>query len=345
MEIAKKIVDHVYNYEFEEADKYLNKIKVKYEKHAAYTVLKSLRIYQQSVFDLDKDKADLEYLALLERSIKYADQLYKEDPKSDEAIFFELLTHSYLALYENENKNYINAATEGKRTYKYFKKGYNRKESNPEFYLSSGLLDYYIEQYPELNPSVKPLMWFFPDGDKERALRYFRLGADKAVFTSPECLSYLVHIYVKYESDFSNALLIGKECVEKYPKNLFLRARYIEALLAMKKYHEAKIEIDLLLSSDLLFFQFVGYTLNGVYYEEYRHNYEIAKNNFLKAVEIGEKNVKVTFDYLSMAYNGLGRVYDHDKDEIRAKYYFEKSLEIVEYESVKKEAKMYLKKY
>ena len=308
-------------------------------------MLRLLRLYQQSVFDLNKDKSDSDYLALLELSIKHADQLYKEDPKSDESVFFELISHSYLALYHNENKNYITAATEGKRTYKYFKKGYSRKESNPEFYLSSGLLDYYIEQYPESNPSVKPLMWFFPDGDRERAFEYFKLGANKAVFTSPECLSYLIHIYIKYEGDFSSALIIGEECIEKYPANLYLRTRYIEALLGLKKYSEAKNEIDILLKSKLEFFQFVGYTLNGIYYEEYRKKYGISKNNYLKAIEIGEKNVKVTFDYLSMAYNGLGRYFDRIKNITEAEECFDKSLEIAEYESVKEEAEMFLDKY
>ena len=103
-----------------------------------------------------------------------------------------------------------------------------------------------------------------------------------------------------------------------------------------------KQEINKLLDSKIEFFQFVGYTLNGIYYEQHKHNDEIARNNFAMAKEIGEKNVKVTYDYLSMVYNGLGRHYAKTGDIEKAKIYYELSLGIAEYVSVIKEAKDFL---
>ena len=107
---AQLAVEQVYNYQFAAADVYIERLKEDYEKHPVYNTLKSLAMYQQSVFDLEKDKNDPVYHAKLKSALEYADLLYKSHKDSDEAIFFELLVHSYLALYHNENKNFMNAA-------------------------------------------------------------------------------------------------------------------------------------------------------------------------------------------------------------------------------------------
>lgn len=342
LEIARKAVEKIYNYDFKGGEVYIQKLKKDYEHHPAYITLQCLSMYQQSVFDLTKDKEAPDYYAKLKLGLEYADQLYSKKSQSDEAIFFELVMHSYLALYHNENKNVLSAASEGKRTYKYLKKGYKRKESNPEFYLMSGLLDFYVVRYPEANPIAKPIMWFFPDGDKERGIQYIKTGAQKATFTKPECYSYLIHIYLKYQDDYSKAEIASKQMINLFPGNGHNKCRYAEALLFGGKYEAAKQEINKLLESKIEFFQFVGYTLNGLYYEQYKHNDEIARNNFAMAKEIGEKNVKVTYDYLSMVYNGLGRYYKKAGDIEKAEAYYELSLGIAEYVSVIKEAKHFL---
>ena len=342
LEITRKAVEKIYNYDFEGGAKYIELLKKDYSKHPAYITLQCLSMYQQSVFDLEKDKEAPDYYEKLKQGLVYADALYNKKSQSDEAVFFELIIHSYLALYHNENKNVLSAAGKGKRTYKYLKKGYKRKEYNPEFYLTSGLLDFYTVRYPESNPMAKPIMWFFPDGDKERGIKYIEEGAKKATFTKPECYGYLMHIYLKYQNDFLKAEKTSKEALGLYPNNLFIKCRYTEALLFGGKYEEAKVYINELLDSDMEFFKFVGYTLNGIYYERSKENHEIARNNFAKAKEIGEKNVKVTFDYLSMVYNGLARYYNHVKDEDKASLYYELSLEIAEHVSVIEEAKAYL---
>lgn len=345
LEIAQKAIQKIYNNEFKEGKEYAIKLKKDYEKHPAYTLLECISLYQKSVFDIDKDKEDPFYYSKLKLTLSHANTLYENSPNSDEAIFFELIIHSLLARYNNENKKFLNAAGEAKRSYKYIKKGYKRKESNSEFYLSSGLLDYYLVQYPEANPIVKPLVAaFFPKGNKEQGIDYFKKGAKKAVFTQPECYGYLNLVLLKYENRYEEGLKYTKEALDLYPKNTFNRCQYAEALLFTKDYQKAKKEIDQLFKSDIAFFKFVGYTLNGIYFEKYKKDYKTAYENYTKAVEIGERNVKVSFDYLSMAYNGLGRYYDHKNEEKSASSYYKKSLKIAEYVSVKTEAKAYLKK-
>ncbi len=342
LEIARKAVGKIYNYDFKGGEVYIEQLKKDYGHHPAYITLQCLSMYQQSVFDLTKDKEAPDYYAKLKLGLEYADELYNKKSQSDEAIFFELILHSYLALYHNENKNVLSAAGEGKRAYKYLKKGYKRKESNPEFYLTSGLLDFYVVRYPEAYPIAKPIMWFFPDGDKARGIKYIKLGAQNATFTKPECYNYLIHIYLKYQDDYSAAEKTSKEMIKLFPGNDFNKCRYAEALLFGGKAEAAKQEINKLLNSKIEFFKFVGYTLNGIYYEQYKKNDEIARNNFAMAKEIGEKNVKVTYDYLSMVYNGLGRHYAKMSDIEKAETYYGLSLGIAEYVSVIKEAKDYL---
>lgn len=344
LKYAQEVVDKAYNYDFDDAGKSLLFFTKSYSNHPVYPILSTLISYQKSVFDLRKVANDVSYYNNLKLASKLADELYEEMGDTDEAIFFELLAHSYLAMYHNENKNYMSAVGEGRKFYKYLKKGYDRKESNPEFYFTSGLFDLYIDIYPKVNPSVAPIMWFFPDGDKNRAMQFFAIGANKAVFTKPENMAYLIHVNLKYDMNYTEGVKEAKRTCLEYPNNLYFKSRYAEALVFNKQYTEAKEEIDKLLNSGIEYFQFIGYVLNGLYYEHGRDNVEIAKNNYLRAKELGEVNTKLTFDYLSMVYNGLARAYIQENKKESVKYYYKKSLSIAEYTSVKKEAEAYLNK-
>lgn len=339
---AEEVVDKAYNYDFDGASKSLSYFTKSYSNHPVYPILSTVIAYQKSVLNLRKVVEDVSYYNNLKLASKYADELYAEMGDADEAIFFELLAHSYLAMYHNENKNHVSAVGEGRKFYKYLKKGYDRKESNPEFYFTSGLFDLYIDVYPKVHPSVAPIMWFFPDGDKNRAMQFFSIGAQKSVFTKPENMSYLIHVNLKYDMKYAEGVKEGARTCAAYPNNLYFRARYAEALVFNKQYEEAKIEIDKLLNSGIEYFQFIGYALNGLYYEHGKNNIEVAKNNYLRAKEIGEVNTNLTYDFLSMVYNGLARAYIHENKKESTKYYYKKSLSIAEYTSVRQEAEAYL---
>ena len=72
---------------------------------------------------------------------------------------------------------------------------------------------------------------------------------------------------------------------------------------------------------------------------------EIVQDLYKKAIEIGMKKPNVTYDYMSFAYVGLARIYEAKNDHKKAKIYYKRTLEYAEYESIRDQAKKYLKKY
>ncbi len=344
--LGREALNKIYNYDFNEAEKLIEqKIKPLYEFHPAYPLLKSFVYYHKSLPLLGDNPYKEEHLLSLQQTIEYADKMLDKDKNDLEATFFMMLGSSFLALFHADNGDYFKAMSEAKTTYSYIKKGFKLKEKNADFYLSSGLYHYYVVQYPENKPIVKPLMWFFPNGDKVKGLSWVKLGAQKGFFTKAEALMYLTHIELKYEESYSEAVKYGGQLSKLYPNNSFFLAQYAETLLFNKEYEKAKVELDKLQKSDQEFFQMAAYTLLGIYYEKGKNKYEIASSYYTKAQKIGERNTKYSYDYLGFCYAGYARIALVKSNKEKAKHWYEKTLDTSEYPSVKREAEQFLDNY
>lgn len=342
--LGKKALNKIYNYE--EAEKIIEKeIKPLYEFHPAYPLLKSFVYYHKSIPLLGENPYEIEHLESLKQAIEYAQKMLDKDEEDVEATFFMMLSSSFLALFHAENENYFKAMSEAKTTYSYIKQGIDLKNQNADFYLSSGLYNYYVVQYPENKPIVKPLMWFFPNGSKKKGLEWMKIGAKKGFFTKVEALMYLTHVHLKYEESYSEAVKYGQKLSNLYPKNSWYLAQYAETLLANKEYEKAKVKLDVLIKSDQEYFQMVAYVLLGIYYEKGKQNYSLAQEYYIKGKKIGEKNLKYSYDYLGFCYAGNARIALSKSNKEKVKVWYEKTLEVSEYPTIKREAQNFLDNY
>ncbi len=339
---VKKAMGQIYDGNFTSAKKTIQWFEKDYENHAVYCLLNYYLGYYQEAFKMSPSNENIQaYLAWLNKAEAQSEKMLEADSNNSEAVYLALASYAFQSLHYSEEKNYMKSAGAAKKAYKFVKDGFSRTEENPDFLLTSGLYDYYVVQYPETHPGMKPFMPFFKGGDKKRGLNYLKQAAQKGIFTQVEALAYLGHIYMRYEANYAEAVKWAAKLHQRHPSNQYFTARYAEALLQAKQFEEAKPLIDQLVGSKQEFFKMVGKTLNGWYVEKYLKDDELAQKEYSEAEKLGLKRTKLTFDYLGFCYAGLARISDRKGDKSTAKDYYKKTLAFSEIPALREEAKSY----
>lgn len=341
--LARKSTDAIYNMDFKEAGQYIRQMEAQIPQHPAIPLMKAYRIYWEKMPIAPDSKTWQEYHGYLEKAVELSNKMLEEKPEEPEAIFYALSAHSLMTKFYGDEHKFTKALGESKRTYKYLKKGFDMGEQNPEFYFYTGLYNFYREQYPESHPVVKPFVWVFMDGNKEKGIEELKIAAEKALITRPEAYKYLGIIYMNYLFQPAKALPYTKKLITLYPKNNYFRSMYVENLLELSEYKQAAPEIARLLKSDNPLYKVNGQTFKGLYYEKYANDPEMAQQYYLQAKHDGEKLPFSGKKYLSHTYTGLARIAISRDQPQQAREYYEKALEYAQYEKTKMEAENYLK--
>lgn len=336
--LTVKGLDHLYNFEFDEADETFSPVIAQYKNHPVSHLINALRIQWENLPIEENPTALKRYLSELNRCITLAETLYKKPATKVEATFFLLASHGFIALIYNYQKEYMKAAGEAKSAHAYFKEGIKYKNTNPEFLFASGLYNYYREQYPETHPIVKPVMIFFDSGNKKVGLSELETAVRNSVFSRIESATYLTTINIKYESNFRKAMSTAAWLHNKYPNNTIFTMKYTECLLLNEDYDEAEKLKTVFKNRKERTYQIAGYVFEGVIDEKKDHDLRSALVNYSRAVQL-KPDGRYTEEYIGMAYLGMGRIFAKQKETAKARTYFKKAIEIANNEWVIKEAK------
>ena len=169
--LVEQTLKEIYNFESATAETHITTLQSQFPKHPIVPLLSALNLYWKH-FPLEAGHpAFPTYNGYLQQALQYAQALMKDEKTHTEGTFFALSVHGYRSMAESDAGNSVAALKESKKAFGYMKQGFKLKEQYPEFYLSTGLYNFYVEQYPEDHPMVRPLMWFFPDGNKELGLQ------------------------------------------------------------------------------------------------------------------------------------------------------------------------------
>ncbi|MCY7350819.1 MAG: tetratricopeptide repeat protein [Cytophagaceae bacterium] len=335
-------LDKIYNQEFAQAQPLLARIRTRYAQHPVLPLLQAVQLYWQH-FPLSGNKtAASQYTATLNKCVDLSEKLLKTGQHDTEASFFLLAAHSYLAMQQSDAGEFMQTVGEAKRAYTYMKKGFKLVEKNPEFYFSTGLYNYYREQYPNDHGAVKPFMFFFANGNKQLGLKQMETGFRRGNFTRIEAAYYLVHVLIKHENQPGRALAFSTELSSRFPKNLFFAGRHTEVLVLMGGYAEAEPIAERLMQAPGKVYPVAGTVLAGVIQEKFRKNDKAAAALYQKALKLPDGK-SYTQDYFGMAWAGLGRIAHRTGDPAKAREYYRQALKIAEYRSTLDEAKRYLK--
>jgi hypothetical protein len=341
--LVQHAIDSIYNLNFNSADSIIEILDKRLGEYPGNYLLRAFYLNWKYKPLKEGDDAYVQFESHLNKAISLSKEMLVKNENDEEANFFMMAGHAFLAeLYVNNGQN-LKSLGEAKNAYKYIKIGFNQLDRNPEFYFSSGIYNYYRVKYPEENPFFKTFLWFFKSGNKPEGLEMLKKGAEKASFTRAECITYLFHIYLRYEDDPARAIQYARILKNKYANNLHYTANFIENSLRLKQNNNLMAEIKKLLDSKQSYYQYLGEIFYGNYLDLFQNKSAEALIHYNKADHIGDEKKCRVPHYDSILYLGFGRVYRVQGQKDLEVSYLKKSMKSAEYQAYRKDAEVLLK--
>jgi tetratricopeptide (TPR) repeat protein len=285
-----------------------------------------------------------EFMKSVENTLRKSDERLAINKNDHEAVFYSLSIHTILTrLYVNMGIN-RKAIKEAQKSYHYLKFGMDYTEQFPEFNLHCGIYNFYRVSYPKDNPFVKPFLWFFMSGDEEKGLQMLEQGSETGLFTKVECLTYLFLINLRYNAMPDKSIEHIRQLHKLYPENEYFILYLMENLIYLGQFYEFEQFIATIENSQQEYYRYVGKVYKGLFYELHIGDYEIAKDLYFGALDLGVSGDIRNNHPDSFCYLGLGRIYLKEGKDYKAKSYLKKAIKVSEYRLIENEAKILLSK-
>lgn len=322
-------VNDMYNFKFREAEKQFRWLKYKYPWHPLPYFLLGLNEWWKIAPNIDLEKFDDKFYAYMDSSIFFAERLYKKDKNNMEAAFFLSAGYAFKSRLHSERSNWTRAATNGRLALKYLDVSRGQHDLSPEFLFGDALYNYYSIWIPENYPALKPILAFFPKGDKALGLQQLKETANNAFYTRVEAQYFLMRILSLDENQPYAALQISEYLAKNFPDNAYFQRYYARMLYSLGKFRDCEqVSLNILEKIDK---KMPGYEANsgryacfflGQIYTAYREA-ELAKTYYSKGINFGEELEAYETGYFLYSLLGIAKLYDQENNTPMAKMYFE----------------------
>lgn len=324
-------LDDLYNFKFEKAEQQFRWLKQKYKWHPLPYFLMGLIEWWKIMPDLTNKQYDDTFLAYMDTTIFVSENLYKNHPPYKvESMFFLAAAYGFKGrLYsEEERKNWTKAAAAGKQALNYLEKSKGYHSLSPELLFGDALYNYFSVWVPENYPSLKPVMWLFPKGDKALGLKQLKEVSYNAFYTRTEAMVWLMRIQNSYENNKQEALHLSSYLNKTYPDNPFFHRYYARSLYSSGRFTEAEPICKRILEridSGHLGYEatsgrYASFFLGQIY--ETRNKLPEAKKYYLLSKMYSEQVGATESGYYLFSLISLGEIAEKQGSKTEAKYYF-----------------------
>lgn len=173
----------------------------------------------------DQSKDDL-FFKKLDDVIYVCDEILDEDPNNFDALFFKGGAIGFRGRLRSLRESWLKAADDGREALPIVNKVLKLQPKNADILLGTGIYSYYMSVIPDEYPAVKPLLIFFPSGDKAQGLKDLQRVAEKGRFAKYEAMYFLMTLYQEFERDAQSSEKYAKMLTELFPENpVFLKWR------------------------------------------------------------------------------------------------------------------------
>lgn len=239
-EQADRALDYLYRYDLAAADSVFAIIGARYEAHPVSPFLEGLSLWWRilpglTVNDTSYDRA---FLDAMDRTEARARELARRadrgaaadaagrDGSRFDARFFSAAAHGFRGRLYSDRGSWWKASRSGRRAIGDLFELAAWDTTNADLVFGDGVYLYFADVIPEKYPLVRPFMWFFPDGNRERGIRLLERVAREGRFVRIEAAWFLVQIHAFYEPNGAEAVYWTDFLVSRYPENpLFLMLR------------------------------------------------------------------------------------------------------------------------
>ncbi|TFZ66630.1 tol-pal system protein YbgF [Hymenobacter sp. UV11] len=236
-------VQNMYNFKFDKANKQFRSLRRRYPQHPmAYFLLGMStwwKIMPNSVTDTRYDKT---FLAYMDTAQTKAEALYKADAHNYEACFFLAGAYGQEARLHAERHDWRKATVASRRSLNYLQKSQEANGLSSEFLLGQGLFNYYADWISDEHPWLRPVLFFFPKGNRERGLAQLRKVSQTAFYTGNEAKVYLIDIMSgEREKQSAAACELARQLSAQFPDNAYFQLRYARLAFELGRLEESEV--------------------------------------------------------------------------------------------------------
>lgn len=327
MEIADA-VNAMYNFKFTKAEQQFRWIRQKYPAHPLPYFMMGLSQWWKIMPNIDNERYDLRFNQYMDSTIYFAERMLAADEDNAEARFFLSGAWGFKSRLFSERKSWRKAASTGKKSLEYLDLKTEKRALNAEFLFGDALYNYYAEWVPENYPLLKPVLMFFPNGDKALGMKQLKEVANNAFYTRTEAQYYLMRILALDENKPYEALRLSEYLHKTYPDNPYFHRYYARMLYTTGQYtrlEEVSKSILDKIDSDMPGYEsisgrYAAFYLGQMYDVLNKHNE--ARKYFVRVIEFAKSTNDLDSGYMLYSLLALGDMAKEDGDERQAKKYY-----------------------
>ena len=321
-------------FQFEVAKFFFSFGKFKYPEHPLPYFLLGLSDWWKIVPNPEDASHDAQCFANMDSCIVLAEKIYDlDDERKVEASFLLAAAYAFKGRIHAERKHWAKATFTGKSALKYFKKSKGESDLSPELVFGDGLYNYYAEWIPANYGALKPIFWFFPNGDKALAIKQLEKVSFNAFYTRTEARYFLLQIY-GMENQNDKAYDLAKYTYQNYPDNPFFHRYYARCSFVVGKLKEAEAESKIILDRiaagqtgyEGVSGRYAAYIL-AYYAQNYYHDIPKAKDYYQKTLNFAKQSGTTKSGYYWSSLLALGKMATQENKLDEAGDYYKQCLD------------------
>ena len=221
---------HVYNVEFDEAQRIFNEVTTQYPNQPAGFFVDAMIDWWRLTIGQRSPAIEASFLKKIDRVIAVCDKQLDETPKDILALFFKGGALGYRGRFHATKQNMFSAAEDGRTALSILQDCQRLAPTNHDILLGTGLYNYWAAVLPEKYPALKPVMVFMPRGDKTIGLAQLKSAGRMARYASVEAKVVLLDAYMYFEKNYLEALDVASDLRTTYPGNPKFHIEYARCL-------------------------------------------------------------------------------------------------------------------
>ncbi|RSK46308.1 tetratricopeptide repeat protein [Hymenobacter perfusus] len=346
-------VNNIYNFKHDKAERQFRSLRRRYPSHPMPYFLLGLTTWWKIMpSNITNEQYDKVFLAYMDTAITKGERLYKADNKNYEACFFLSAAYGFSARLNAERHNWRKATFASKNALEYLEKSKEANGLSPEFLFGQALINYYSPWISENYPLLKPVLLFFPRGNKQLGLNQLRGVSANGFYTGTEAKVFLMKILQNQENKPTEALPLAQAMATTYPDN-----GYFQRFYALMSYQVGDLRECERVSRDILdkinrglpgyeaiSGRYATFFLGSLMQNQYK-DLDKAREYYQRCVVFAETTNDTKQGFYLYALLNMGRIADKQKRPADAVRYYKEVQDKAERKSeAYNEARAYLKK-
>ncbi len=222
--IITRGIHQIYTLDFANAETTFRKLISDYPENPAGRFFLATIDWWKILVDIDNEANDDLFFQKLEDVIYQCDKILESNPDDVNALFFKGGAIGFRGRLRAIRESWLKSVDDGREALPIVQHAAKLDPNNKDVLLGFGLYNYYAAVIPDQFPLVKPLMIFFPSGDKAKGIEQLNEVAHTGKYSKYEAQYFLMTLYSNNEGNPYKADEYATSLLKEFPNNpVFVR--------------------------------------------------------------------------------------------------------------------------